>query len=101
MNDVRARLQARLDELNSRAGRIDAHRRAPLSPDSEEQALGAQGEEVVDALDEATLAEMRAVRQALDRMAAGTWGLCEVCGEPIAERRLEALPTTARCLDHA
>ncbi|WJH22915.1 TraR/DksA family transcriptional regulator [Pseudarthrobacter defluvii] len=38
---------------------------------------------------------------ALARLAAGTYGACAVCGEPIAEGRLEARPWTPFCLRHA
>ncbi|MCR4512964.1 TraR/DksA C4-type zinc finger protein [Aeromicrobium sp. 50.2.37] len=39
-----------------------------------------------------------AVEAALGRLDDGTYGVCEVCGEPIAEGRLEALPATTRCV---
>ncbi|HVK28484.1 MAG TPA: TraR/DksA C4-type zinc finger protein [Nocardioides sp.] len=35
---------------------------------------------------------------ALDRLAAGTYGTCEVCGQPIAEGRLEVRPTARTCV---
>ncbi len=38
---------------------------------------------------------------ALDRVAAGTHGVCAVCGEPIPEGRLEARPTATTCVAHA
>jgi DnaK suppressor protein len=41
------------------------------------------------------------VEQALRRVAEGTYGVCERCGKPIAEARLEAMPTARRCLDCA
>lgn len=41
------------------------------------------------------------VDDALSRLAAGTYGCCERCGKPIAEARLEAMPTARRCLDCA
>lgn len=37
-------------------------------------------------------------RRALARMDAGEYGLCEDCGAPIAQRRLEALPWAEYCL---
>jgi RNA polymerase-binding protein DksA len=39
------------------------------------------------------------VDEALARIAAGTFGTCVRCGEPIAADRLEALPWAARCID--
>ncbi|MBT0771093.1 TraR/DksA C4-type zinc finger protein [Kineosporia sp. J2-2] len=41
---------------------------------------------------------VQATRDALDRMAAGTYGVCESCGEPIALPRLEAFPRAALCV---
>jgi RNA polymerase-binding transcription factor len=35
--------------------------------------------------------------QALLRIKEGTYGICERCGQPIDERRLEALPTARYC----
>ncbi|ADX73222.1 molecular chaperone DnaK [Pseudarthrobacter phenanthrenivorans] len=41
------------------------------------------------------------VEAALARIAAGTYGTCAVCGEAIAEGRLEARPWTPYCIRHA
>ena len=41
------------------------------------------------------------VDDALGRLASGTYGRCERCGNPISEARLEAMPTAKRCLDCA
>ncbi len=41
------------------------------------------------------------VEAALARIAAGTYGTCAVCGEAIAEGRLEARPWTPYCIVHA
>jgi len=40
------------------------------------------------------------VDRALDRVSAGTYGLCEACHEPIEPERLAADPLTCFCLDH-
>jgi len=39
------------------------------------------------------------VREALKRIEDGTFGLCEVCEEPIGEARLRARPVTTLCID--
>ena len=41
------------------------------------------------------------VVRALGKMDEGTYGTCEVCGKEIAEPRLEAMPATRYCIDHA
>lgn len=38
---------------------------------------------------------------AMQRLEDQTYGRCELCGGPIAEARLEALPTTTTCIDCA
>lgn len=38
---------------------------------------------------------------AQDRLTAGTYGLCVVCGEPVPRPRLEFRPWAAACVKHA
>jgi RNA polymerase-binding protein DksA len=38
---------------------------------------------------------------ALDRIEKGTYGICAVCGRPIGEERLEAVPYAKLCIDDA
>ena len=46
-------------------------------------------------------AELREVEEALTRLDAGAYGRCEVCGQPVAEGRLEAMPATRYCVADA
>jgi DnaK suppressor protein len=39
------------------------------------------------------------IEEALERIANGTYGTCEVCEEPIAYERLKARPVTTLCID--
>jgi len=39
------------------------------------------------------------IKEALKRVEDGTFGTCEVCGEPIDPKRLEARPVTTLCID--
>ncbi len=41
------------------------------------------------------------IEAALERIDAGTYGICAVCGEQIAEGRLEARPWTPYCIRHS
>jgi len=45
--------------------------------------------------------ELEKVNHALEAMKDGTYGICDDCGESIPYERLEALPYTSRCIDHA
>ncbi len=42
---------------------------------------------------------LKQVEKALDRFGHGTYGVCEVCGQPIDPARLKALPHAPTCLD--
>lgn len=41
---------------------------------------------------------IRQTRAALDRIAAGTFGVCQCCEKPILTKRLLAIPWTALCI---
>ena len=74
---------------------------AAESPDDEHDPSGSttgfERQRVAALLDHARrhLAELD---RALARVEAGTFGVCEVCGGPIAPERLEARPTTTTCI---
>ena len=60
---------------------------------------------IADLLSDVTLAEVardaaeiRDINAAQARIAAGTYGVCIDCGEPIGRQRLEAYPSAKRCL---
>jgi DnaK suppressor protein len=42
--------------------------------------------------------QLRMVEEALDRLEAGDFGICLACDEPIAEKRLRALPWARYCV---
>lgn len=39
------------------------------------------------------------VKEALERIDDGSYGVCELCGEDISDKRLEARPVTTCCID--
>lgn len=39
------------------------------------------------------------IKEALERIDDGSFGICEVCGEDISEGRLRARPVTTLCID--
>jgi RNA polymerase-binding transcription factor DksA len=45
-------------------------------------------------------AELDEVDDALRRVDDGTYGRCEQCGQPVADERLEAMPTARFCAEH-
>jgi DnaK suppressor protein len=44
---------------------------------------------------------LREVDRALEKVDAGTFGSCDVCGDTIPIERLDARPFTSRCVRHA
>lgn len=44
---------------------------------------------------------LREVELAIQRLDEGSYGTCEVCGQPIAPARLEAKPTARTCINCA
>jgi RNA polymerase-binding transcription factor DksA len=100
--DVEKALRTRRTELVAELER--------LTKPPEEGAAVAFGKRVGDGTTEAverlaTTATARSlagsiadIDRALERIETGTYGVCEVCGEPIPEDRMTALPATSRCV---
>jgi len=55
----------------------------------------------VEALAASLLETLRETEEALGKLDAGTYGLCENCGNGIAPARLEAMPMARLCIDCA
>ena len=89
---LRDQLESRLTSLQTRLSHIKEDVTQAHSSDSAEQAQERENDEVVDAIANETRASIRVIRAALERMADGTYGACEVCGESIDEARLEVIP---------
>jgi len=90
-------LKRRLAELTGRIESVEEALDQPADPDFEENAVEREGDEVLEGLGAASLAEIRQIRAALDRLAKGEYGVCVACGEPISDERLAAIPHAARC----
>lgn len=92
---LRSELLGDIDELE-RTALGETERAAIDSPaDSGTDAFAQEFSLELLARDEATLGE---VEEALRRMDAGTFGLCEECSEPILKARLEAVPHARNCV---
>ncbi len=91
------RLRARREELVRRMDDCDRRLGQRPDPDDEDRALEMEDDEVLEDLGIASQTEIRAIDHALARIADGTYGTCESCGEPIAPARLEAVPYTSLC----
>lgn len=91
-------LEVLAESLSARLERIDAHHHRTPDADSAERAVELENEDVVNSLEAGGLAELGQVRNALARIAAGTYQTCSVCCGEIDPRRLEAVPYTDRCI---
>lgn len=102
-----AALEAERDRLAAEVAEIDAEGRELLSDASGENAyrdhMADQGSATFEreldlTLEGAVRENLSDVVAAIDRVAAGTYGVCERCGADIPVERLEALPTARLCL---
>jgi len=96
--NIRAALQRKRKELYGRIGKIQDNLRTTPEPDSAEQALDRENDEVLERLDDSSRVELDMIEAALARMDAGTYGVCVTCGDTIAIKRLTALPYATSCV---
>ena len=64
-----------------------------------ETATATLDREIDYSLEENSEHVLRAIDAALQRIEDGTFGICETCGQPISEERLEAIPYATQCID--
>jgi DnaK suppressor protein len=98
---VRQKLEQQKQELLVRAAKVHAditRSSGPLDKDFAEQVVQMENDAVLAGIGEATAAELAQINRALAQMDAGSYGTCSRCGQPINERRLQALPYSDRCI---
>jgi DnaK suppressor protein len=99
--EVRSHLLEMLEELDDRLTRITEdvkHTNTPLDKDSAEMATQIENDEVLDYLGNNARIERERVREAIVRIDKGEYGVCELCGEPIPQERLKAVPYSSMCV---
>ena len=96
-NDNIAALRSRKAWLERSLDEIEETLDTPPSKDFEDRATEREGDEVLESLGVAELAELRQINAALTRVEAGTYGVCVQCGEDIAKERLNVLPHAPLC----
>jgi DnaK suppressor protein len=98
---ARERLEASLADLDRSIATL-----TPQVSDSDHHGTPGDADAGLDLADNARAAALlevateqrRHVLEALQRIDAGTYGLCVICGTPLPEGRLEARPEAARCM---
>jgi DnaK suppressor protein len=99
---VRRTLVAARDELAKRLHKVRVDEMAqPLSADSADRAQEQENDEVLDRIDLATEALLKQYRQAIERIDAGLYGICETCGFSVEARRLQSMPEVTECTECA
>lgn len=96
--EVKAELEAKLNELLQRAADIEAKLSNPGSADWEENATESEDDEVLSGVGRVTKTEIHQIKLALNRIETGHYGLCTACGGKISKARLEALPYATTCV---
>ena len=91
LRDLERSLQKRLDGVKD--GLLQEH-----SADSKEQAIERENDEVLLKIEESVMEELTQVKNALKRLDAGEYGICEACGEEISIGRLKAMPFATLCV---
>ena len=90
-------LRARRAELTRHLTEVEHTLDEAPPKDWEDRSSERQGDEVLESLGQAELAELRQIDAALDRIAEGEYGICQKCGADILEARLDLLPATPFC----
>ncbi|MDX5371793.1 MAG: TraR/DksA C4-type zinc finger protein [Pseudomonadaceae bacterium] len=96
--DPKPALDALYEQYSARANAIRHDLGLQRSADFAEQAGERQNDEVLQALLAEAEAGMRQVGLARLRLADGSYGRCQRCGEAIEPARLQALPAAEFCL---
>jgi RNA polymerase-binding protein DksA len=99
--DIAKALQVRLSELTRRLSEIYSERHNALPADSEERATYLENQDMFEGIENSGIQEIKQIREALKRIADGTYGICVECGADIGPKRLKALPYATRCISCA
>ena len=95
--DRQQSLLARRADLTAELARIEDQLDDEPPKDWEDRSAERQGDEVLEAMGQHDLTELRAIDAALARIEDGSYGICAKCGNDISTERLDAVPTAALC----
>jgi RNA polymerase-binding protein DksA len=104
IDKIKNDLELKREELVNKGSRITQgirHTENELSRNFEDQATERENDEVLDALNEGIGKEIRQIDAALMRISEGSYGICVTCGNPVGDKRQEALPYATRCIECA
>ncbi len=91
---LQQQLARRIFDMEDTLFAMDADRDIERTDRVQEEAA----EVALTALDEQGRRQIAAIQAALARIDAGTYGICETCGETISTARLSAMPMARLCV---
>ena len=100
---IRATLEERADELRAELAVLTKVTRDPSATIGFGKRVGEGTNEAISRIERVAQADvltatLEDVERALEKLDAGTYGICDRCGAPISEERLEARPWTSLCM---
>ena len=99
-DDIRRLLERQREALLNEAGELLNHRAGiSTSPDVSDQAAAESDQNFELRLREREQRLLKKIDEALERIAAHTYGICRSCGHEIPYNRLKARPVTTLCID--
>lgn len=101
LDDFKALLKERLDDLLSQAGDTVTGMTSQKEnfPDPTDRAALEADRNFMLRIRDREHKLIKKIKKALDRIENGTFGVCETCGEDISVARLKARPVTTQCID--
>jgi DnaK suppressor protein len=101
LNTIKSRLNQQLEELEKRAESAARHLSTRHSSDSAEQAQERENDDVLAAIKQESIDEIREIKRAIQRIENGEYGICAACQNEILPARLEVLPYATLCIQCA
>jgi DnaK suppressor protein len=100
---IRATLQERAEELRTELAALTKVTRDPNATIGFGKRVGEGTNEAISRIERVAQADVLAatledVERTLEKLDDGTYGICDRCGAPISEERLEARPWTSLCM---
>ncbi len=93
------RLTEELEQLKTNASSSEERREGSPFGKREEEATETLELEKRLALENRIRHELGRIEHALEKLEQGTYGSCDICGQPIDPARLEALPQASLCMN--
>ena len=101
LEQERVEERERLDEIEVRPAAGSAHTMEQGEAGAAHGPKAMRQQEEQASLRQETERRLADIERALDRVDDGTYGSCEQCGAEISTERLDAVPMTRRCREHA